>query len=214
MPPNAPLEYLCALTCGASAGAGAILNVLKPDPEHTVAVFGVGTVGLTAIAAARLRGSRRIIAIDRHQPRLDLARELGATDVIEARDDVDMVEQIMRVAPRGVDRSFDSTGVKDVMLAAIYSLAPHGVFGYVSGTGGVPLDLDLNRILTRGVSIRGIMGGEGTGGLFHRELVDLFERGHLPVDRLVKTYPFDAINEALTDMRTGATIKPVLTFTD
>ncbi|MER7796832.1 NAD(P)-dependent alcohol dehydrogenase [Microbacterium sp. NPDC096154] len=209
---DAPLEHLCALTCGTSAGAGAMLNTLKPEPHHAVAVFGVGTVGLMAVAAARLRGARRIIAVDVHRSRLDMALELGATDVVQAGPGVDTVAALSELAPRGIDRAFDSTGVKDVMLAAIYSLGMHGEFGYVTGTGGVPLDLELDRLLTRGVTIRGIMGGDGTGGLFHRELIDLYQRGALPIDRLVRTYPFESINEAVADMRSGVAIKPVLVF--
>lgn len=209
---DAPLQYLAALTCGTSAGAGAILNTLKPEPHHSLAVFGAGTVGLTAIAAAKARGTRTIIALDVHDSRLETAREFGATHTINVGDGVDAVAAIKEIVPAGVDRAFDSTGVKDVILNAIYSLSYHGVFGYVTGTGGVPLDLDLNRILTKGVSIRGIMGGDGTAQLFHRELVDLFERGLLPVDRLVKTYRLEEINQALQDMKAGTTIKPVLVF--
>lgn len=209
--PDADLSILCALTCGTSAGAGAILNTLKPEPHHSVAIFGTGTVGLTAIAAAKARGARTIIALDIHDSRLEMAREFGATHTINTRD-IDVVAAIHALVPGGVDRAFDSTGVKDVILTAIYSLGYHGWFGYVTGTGGVPLDLDLNRILTKGVTIRGIMGGDGTGRLFHRELVRLYEEGRLPVDKLVRTYRLAEINQALQDMKAGTTIKPVLVF--
>ena len=209
---DAPLHHLCALTCGANAGAGAMLNTLKPDPDHAVAVFGVGTVGLAALAAARMRGARTIIAVDLHESRLELAREFGATHVVRSGHGVDVQAELRRIAPVGVDRALDSTGVKDVMLDAIYSLGYHGVFCYVSGTGGVPLDLDLNRILIKGVSIRGVMGGDGTGLVFLRELIRFYEEGRLPIERLVRTYPFDDINQALADMASGVTIKPVLVF--
>jgi len=208
--PDAPLEHYAALTCGTSAGAGAVLNTLKPEPHHSIAIFGVGTVGLTAVAAAAARGARNIIALDIHASRLAMALEFGATHVVDLSGDVDAVTAIDAITEGGVDRAFDSTGVKDVILQAIYALRAHGVFGYVTGTGGVPLDLDLGRILSRGITIRGIMGGDGTAGIFHRELIDLFERGLLPVDRLVRTYRLDQINEAVADMRSGATIKPVL----
>ena len=209
---DARLQYLCALTCGANAGAGAVLNTLKPDPDHSLAVFGVGTVGLAAIAAARMRGTREIIAIDVHDSRLQLAREFGATHTINTTGGVDAVAAIKQIVPAGVDRAFDSTGVKDVVLSAIYSLTYHGMFCYVSGTGGVPLDLDLNRILTKGVTIRGVMGGDGTGLVFLRELIRLFEEGRLPIDRLVQTYRLDQINQAVSDMKAGTTIKPVIVF--
>jgi len=211
---DAPLQHLAALTCGVNAGAGAVLNTLKPEPSHSMAIFGVGTVGLAAIAAAKMRGTRTIIAIDRFDSRLELAREFGATHVINTSATPDAVAEITAIVPGGVDRAFDSTGSKDVILQAIYSLGYHGVFGYVTGTGGVPLDLDLNRILTKGVTIRGIMGGDGTGLVFLRELVRHFEDGRLPIDRLVKTYRLDQINDALEDMKSGVTIKPVLVFDD
>ena len=127
-------------------------------------------------------------------------------------DPAAIAAELRRIAPVGVDRALDSTGVKDVMLDAIYSLGYHGVFCYVSGTGGVPLDLDLNRILIKGVSIRGVMGGDGTGLVFLRELIRFYEEGRLPIERLVRKYPFDDINQALADMASGVTIKPVLVF--
>lgn len=212
VPGDAPLHHLCALTCGTNAGAGVMLNTLKPDPDHSVAVFGVGTVGLAALAAAKMRGARTLIAVDVHESRLELAREFGATHVIRGGHGVDVQAEIRGIVPDGVDRAFDSTGVRSVVLDAIYSLGYHGVFCYVSGTGGVPLDLDLNRILTKGVTIRGVMGGDGTGLVFLRDLIRYFEEGRLPIDRLVREYRFDAINQALADMTSGRTVKPVLVF--
>lgn len=212
VPRSLSLTSLAALTCGFNAGAGAILNSLQPGPEHSVGVFGIGTVGLAAIIAARLRGVRTILAVDRHPARLQLAQELGATDVIRPQEDRSLAEQIHEIAPQGIDRTLDTTGVAAVLRTAVEVLATRGRCGFVAGTGGVPLDLDVNTMLTKGTQLRAIMGGDGTGLVFLQLLVDLYAEGKIPIEKLIKLYPFTDINLALEDMRTGATVKPVLTF--
>ena len=212
VPADAPLNMLAVLTCGVNAGAGAVLNALRPDPEHSIAVFGTGTVGLAAIMAAKVRGARTIIAVDRHESRLELARELGATHVVNTAEHEDVVSAIKEIVPGGVDRSFDSTGVAAVLLTAIHVLAIRGICGFVAGTGGVPLDLDVNSMLTKGTQLRAIMGGDGTGLVFLGELIRLYQEGRLPIDSLVREYQLEEVNEAIADMRSGVTIKPVLRF--
>ena len=212
VPADAPLHLLAVLTCGVNAGAGAVLNALRPDPEHSIAVFGAGTVGLAAIMAAKVRGARTIIAVDRHTSRLELARTVGATHVVNTSEQEDAVAAITAIVPGGVDRSLDSTGVASVLLSAIHALATRGVCGFVAGTGGVPLDLDVNSMLTKGTQLRAIMGGDGTGLVFLSELIRLYQEGRLPVESLVREYRLDEVNDAIADMRAGSTIKPVIRF--
>lgn len=212
VPADAPLHLLAALSCGVNAGAGAVLNSLRPGPEHSIAVFGAGTVGLAAVMAARMSGARRIVAVDRHASRLDLARELGATHTVNTAEEGDTVAAIRAAVPDGVDRALDSTGVASVLLSAIRSLAVRGVCGFVAGTGGVPLDLDVNDMLTKGTQLRAIMGGDGTGLVFLRKLVEYFSEGKLPVQSLITEYSLADVNSAIADMRAGTAIKPVIRF--
>ncbi|WP_159501776.1 NAD(P)-dependent alcohol dehydrogenase [Microbacterium sp. 18062] len=210
---TAPLAHLAALTCGVSTGAGAVLNALQVRPEQSLAVFGTGTVGLAAVMAAKMVGVRRIVAVDRHPIRLELARELGATHVIDTGVHADAAAAVHDLFPSGVDRTFDSTGVPAVLGAALASLGTRGICGFVAGTGAT-LPVDLGSMLIKGAQLRGIMGGDATGLVFLADLVTAYEDGRLPVDRLVTTYRLDRINQAFEDMRAGRTIKPVIVFDD
>jgi aryl-alcohol dehydrogenase len=209
---DAALPVLCALTCGVQAGAGAVLNALQVRPEHSLAAFGVGTVGLAAVMAAAMSGAHTIIAVDRHQSRLDLAFELGATHVVNTTEVEDTVSAIRAIAPSGVDRTLDSTGVPDVILAAIHSLGIRGVCGFVAGTGRRALELDLDAMLVHGKQLRPIMGGDATGLVFLQDLIRYLDAGRLPIERLTKIYQLDQINQAFADMEAGTTIKPVIVF--
>jgi aryl-alcohol dehydrogenase len=207
----APIEHLAALTCGVSTGAGAVLNTLRPRPEQSLAVFGAGTVGLAAIMAARMTGVRTVIAIDRHPSRLALARELGASHTISTAETTHTLDAIRAVVPAGVDRSFDTTGVPDLIRTAVGALGVRGICGFVAGTGSC-VEVDLGDMLVKGAALRGIMGGDATGLVFLADLVAAYNAGSLPLDGLVRTYPLDRINEAFADMATGVTIKPVVVF--
>lgn len=210
---TAPIEHLAALTCGVSTGAGSVLNTLRPAPGQSLAVFGVGTVGLAAIMAARMIGVRDIIAVDRHPARLSMAREAGADTVIVAEEGVDLLAAIRAVAPAGVDRTFDTTGVPAVVGTAVHALAVRGMCGFVAGTGA-SVQVDLGEMLIRGTQLRGIMGGDATGLVFLADLVAAFDAGFFPIESLVRTYRLDQINDAFADMVSGATVKPVILFDD
>jgi aryl-alcohol dehydrogenase len=155
---DAPLELLGPLGCGIQTGAGAVFNEFRLTPGKTLAVFGVGSLGLSAVMAAQIAGARRVIAIDRHAQRLELAGELGATDMIEAGAGP-MTPEVMDLLPAGVDFALDTTGAPEVMAQAVEVLAPMGSCGFVTGPwDGSPLPLSV-RPLLRGRVIRGI--GEG-----------------------------------------------------
>lgn len=110
VPKGLPAEALAPFGCGVQTGAGAVLNVLRPEPGHTLAVFGAGGVGLAAVMAARLTAATRIIAVDLHPARLELARELGATDIVDAheQDAVAAIEDL--TDGHGADRALEASG--------------------------------------------------------------------------------------------------------
>jgi aryl-alcohol dehydrogenase len=177
----------------------------------SLAVFGAGSLGLAAVMAARLAGAARIVAVDRIAARLDLARDLGATDTILAGDGP-AGPAVTALLPRGVDRSLDTTGALPVMRQAIDVLAPRGACGFVTGPwDGRELSVSV-RPLLGGRSIRGIAQGDSNPDVFIPMLVDLFMAGRFPFDRLVTVYPFDRIADALADGEAGRTVKAVLTF--
>jgi aryl-alcohol dehydrogenase len=208
---DVPLECLAPLACGVQTGAGAVINVLKPGPGHSLAVFGTGSVGLSAIMAARLVGVTTIIAIDLNDARLDLARELGATHIIDAKNNVgDAINALTTV---GVDYTFETTANVKVMRQAIDCLAPRGTCGLVgAASAGTEVSFDELHIMTGGRSIRGIVEGDSHPDVFIPALIDLYSQGRFPFDKLLSFYSFDRINEAIHDSETGAVVKPVVQF--
>ncbi|MFS2008848.1 NAD(P)-dependent alcohol dehydrogenase [Azospirillum sp. CT11-132] len=210
-----PVELLGPLGCGIQTGAGAVLRSFDCPPGSSLLVTGAGSVGLAAVMAAALRGLSTIIVSDPMASRRDLALELGATHVIDpAAEAVEVA--VRRILPDGCDFSLDTTGVGDVMDAAIRAMRPRGVFGLV----GVPRDPRSptpgigSAVLMLGHTIRGIIEGDSEPDQFIPELLSHYRAGRFPFDRLIRTYPFDAINEAVEDQHHGACIKAVLLLPD
>lgn len=207
---DVPLNILGPLGCGIQTGAGSVMNSLAVKPGTSIAVYGTGAVGLSAVMAARLVGCTRIIGIDVHADRLNVATELGATDVVNAGDG-DAVEAILELtAGRGVDYALETTAVPAVARQAVESLALLGMCGLVGvPPAGTELALDFHSVLF-GRFVRGIIGGDARAHLFIPTLIDLWSQGRFPFDRLIKTYPLADINQAVEDTELGATIKPVI----
>lgn len=209
---DVPLEILGPLACGIQTGAGAVINALEIGMGRSLAVFGTGSVGLSAIMAARLVGAGTIIAVDLNEQRLKLARELGATHAINPNSQ-DPVQAIANITGAGVDFSFETTGVMKVLRQAIDVLAPRGTCGFVGASPlGSEVSIDVMNIMTAGRKIKGIVEGESNPDVFIPRLIDLYKQGRFPFDRLITFYSFAKINEAIHDSETGATIKAVVRF--
>jgi len=206
---EAQLEQLGPLGCGVQTGAGAVLNDLRVAPGESFAVLGVGTLGLSAIMAARFSGARRIIAADRHAHRLELAAELGADETILAGDEP-LSEAIMAHLPYGADCVLDTTGALPVMRQALQALAPRGRCAFVTSPwDGSELPISVQHLMV-GRSIHGIIEGGSNPEHLIPMLIDLNAKGHFPFDRLIKFYDFEEIATAIHDSETGKTVKPVL----
>jgi len=207
---DVPLDVAAPFGCGIQTGAGAVLNVLRPSAGSSIAVFGAGAVGLAAVMAARISGCTTVIAVDLRQNRLDLAREVGATHVVDATSR-DPVEAIRALTGAGVDFSLEATGVPQALRAGVDSLAPTGVCGVVGAPAfGTEVSLDVTTVMTGGRVVRGIVEGEAVPTQFLPRLVDFWRRGQFPVDRMMTYYDFDQIDQAAHDAETGTVIKPVL----
>ncbi|HWJ68450.1 MAG TPA: NAD(P)-dependent alcohol dehydrogenase [Sphingobium sp.] len=209
---DVPLDLLAPLGCGVITGAGAVIEALKVKAGDSIAILGVGGVGLSAVMAARLVGARRIIAVDINRARLDLARELGATDVIAA-DTPDVAQQIRAVTGRGVSFSFNTTTVPAVHSIAMECLAMNGTAGFVAAPRGdwAPAMFPM---LAGGRQLRGILGGDANPRIFLPMLIDYWRQGRFPFDRLITPYRFDEIGQAFRDCAAGTVIKPVLKVSD
>lgn len=202
-----PIELLGPLACGVLTGAGAVFHSLDVGPGDKIAVFGAGTVGLSAVMAARVAGATTIVAVDLKAERLELAQELGATHTFLG-DDPDLAERIRGVAPAGLDYSLDNTGVPSVIATAVDVLRLRGTAGML----GVALESIpfTPQQFAMGRVVKGILMGDAVPRLLIPPLIDLWQQGRFPFERLITTFALDQINEAEEAMRAGTVIKPVL----
>lgn len=206
---DAPLWLLGPLGCGVQTGAGAIMNSLQPRAGTGVAIFGAGTVGLSAVMGARLCGSAKIIAVDPVHARRDLALELGATDVIDPNTE-NPVERIQAITAGGCHYSLECTGLPHVVRQAVDCLTLTGVCGVIGVSRlGTEITLDMNSILF-GRGVRGIIEGDSVPDEFIPRLVELFRQGRFPFDKLVTPFAFDRIEAAVDASERGRVVKAIL----
>ena len=206
---DVPLEILGPLGCGVQTGTGAVMNTLRPRPGASIAVFGVGTVGMSAVMGAVVCGCTTIIAVDLHSNRLELAKELGATHTVNAGEK-DPVEAILKITGEGAEFSLECVGDAKVLRQSVDALTRGGVCGLAGAApGGMEVSLDMQTLLNAR-TVRGIIEGDAISDLFIPKLIELYRQGRLPFDRMIQFYPFEEINQAVEDMEKGRVIKPIL----
>lgn len=199
-------SVLAPMGCGVQTGAGIVLNQLKPEAGSSLAVFGCGTVGMSAIMAARLAGCGRIIAVGGNDTSLKLALELGASDAVNRKRTGDIAAEIRRLTGGGSDYVIDTTGypplTRTALLSASYS-------GKVAFAANCVLELNTGSEMANR-TVYGVSEGNAIPGRFIPELLDAYEKGGFPLDRLITTYPFEEINRAFEESENGTAIKAVL----
>lgn len=209
IPSDVPVEIMGPLGCGIQTGAGSVINALRPVAGSSLAVFGAGAVGLSAVMAGRLVGCAQVIAVDVNPARLELARELGATDAIDARAE-DPVERIRAITGEGAQHSLECTGLPAVARQAVDCLRLTGECGIVGAAPlGTEMTLDMNEVLF-GRRVRGIIEGDSVPDLFIPLLIELWRQGRFPFDKLIRTYPLAEIGEAVRASEEGEVVKAVL----
>jgi Zn-dependent alcohol dehydrogenase len=207
--PDVPLEMLGPLACGVSTGAGAVFNTARPTPGSSLVVFGAGTVGLAAIMAACNSPATKIIAVDRHESRLKLATELGATHVVNVTND-EPLAAIASICGGPADYALECTGVIDIVRQAADCV---GMLGTCILIGGAPAaaEFSLDHLSTLwGKRIIGVLGGSGRSAELVGGLIDLYALGRFPLDRLVSYFDLDEVETALARSYDGSVIKPIL----
>jgi len=208
MAKDLPLEMLGPLGCGVVTGAGGVIEALKVRFGETIAIFGTGGVGLSAVMAAKLVGAKRIVAVDLSDNRLELAREFGATDCLRGDED-DLAAKICAVTGRGVDYTFNTTNSPKVHEMALEVLAMNGTAGFVAAPLG-SFAPQMFAMLAGGKQLRGILGGDANPQTFLPQLAEYWRQGRLPFDKMIEFYPFSEIERAFADAQSGKVIKPVL----
>lgn len=213
-----PLATLAPLACGVQTGAGTVFNTLDVQPGNSIAIFGCGCVGLSAVMAAKVAGAETIIAIDVNEKRLDMALEIGATHVLNPNDfeDTDAFLAAMgAVVPIGTNFAIDTTGNPAVLRRAFDSCGPLGVTAMIApGVPGTEVTVEMMGLLP-GKSLRGVIQGDSESKTFIPKLIDLWQQGVFPFDKLITTFEsLDSLEDAVQAMNAGAVIKPVVVIDD
>lgn len=202
------LALLGPLGCGIQTGSGTVLNRLKPEFGSSIAIYGCGAVGLSALMAAKIAGCKNIIAIDVHDNRLELAKELGATHVLNGKE-VDVVTEIKEITGGGTEYAVETTGVPPVVRQSLQALRPLGQCAIVGVTPEMTIDVH-NDLMAEGKTMVGVIEGDSVPRVFIPQLIEYHQQGKFPFDKLVKFYDFEDINEAFEDSKNGSTIKPIV----
>ncbi|WP_344733472.1 NAD(P)-dependent alcohol dehydrogenase [Nocardioides fonticola] len=198
--------------CGFQTGAGTVINLLQPTPTESLVVFGVGAVGLAAIAAAKARGVENVVAVDLLAARLETAVAFGATPVDPASlGEQSVVEKVKELTGGGASYAIDTTAVPAVVKQAQQALAPRGTL-VALGLGPEEYVIDAIDLLQSGKRIMSSIEGESVPQETIPELLALAAEGRFPVADLIRTYPFEEINQAVHDVESGAVVKAVLTW--
>ncbi len=211
----AALDKVCLLGCGITTGVGAVLNTAKVEPGSTVAVFGLGGIGLSVVQGAVMAKASRIIAVDLNPDKYEMAQALGATDYVNPKDhDAPIQDVIVDLTNGGVDYSFECIGNVGVMRAALECCHKGWGESTIIGVAGAgqeistrPFQLVTGRVW-RGTAFGGVKGRSELPGY-----VENYLEGTLKVDEMVThTMPIDEINHALHLMHAGESIRSVVTF--
>ena len=212
---EAPLEKVCLLGCGITTGIGAVINTAKVEPGASVAVFGLGGVGLSAIQGAVMAKAGRIIAVDVNPDKFELATQLGATDVVNPRDyDAPITDVIIELTNGGVDYSFECVGNVDLMRSALECCHKGWGESVIIGVAGAgkeistrPFQLVTGRVW-RGSAFGGCKGRSELPGM-----VDQYMNGDIKIDEFISyTMPLEDINRAFDLMHEGKSIRSIIHF--
>ena len=203
------VSLLGPLGCGLQTGAGTVMHILKPEVGSSMAVFGTGTVGDAAIMAAKAMHVAKIIAVDIFDTRLAEAKALGATDIINSKTVDDVPAMIQEMTDVGVDYAVVSAPANGLPEQAIRST---GILGHTAIIGGAAhADLSMmNDILVPARQVTGVLQGFSLPKLFIPQLIQLYQQGDFPFDKLVKFYDLKDVNQAFEDSLNGTTVKAIL----
>lgn len=201
-----------ACGCGFQTGAGTVLNILEPQRDDSIAIFGLGSVGLTALMAAKHLGVHQIIAVDILDSRLQLAEELGATHTVNSKSTPDFSAAILSLTGGGgVDFAIDCVGSTAIMDGMLECLAKSGTAAVVGvPPAGKGLSIDPLKLLLRNQRLIGCLEGDSDPQSFIPQLVEMQRKGDFPLEKLCTEYDYRDLGKAIEDMCAGRVVKPVL----
>ncbi|KAF2076364.1 hypothetical protein CYY_002321 [Polysphondylium violaceum] len=203
------LSLMGPLGCGIQTGCGTVLNALKPAVGDDILIAGAGGVGIAAVMGAKLAGCRNIIIIDILDHRLELAKSLGATHIINGKRQ-NLVEEVLKITNgKGVHFALDATGVTPLIVQQLHCIRTLGTMCIIGYARKIEIDL-FQDIVLKCIRIVPVSEGNSIPKIFIPKLVELYKQGKLPFDKLVEFYDFNDINQAFNDSASGKVIKPIL----
>jgi S-(hydroxymethyl)glutathione dehydrogenase/alcohol dehydrogenase len=211
---DAPLDKVCLLGCGVTTGIGAVLHTAKVEPGSTVAVFGLGGIGLAVVQGAVLAGADRIIGVDISPSKFELARQFGATEFVNPKEVADVEEKLIDMTDGGVDYSFECVGNVELMGTALRSTHKGWGQAIIIGVAGAGQEIHARPfLLVTGRSWRGTAFGGTKGRTQLPNFVDRYMAGRIKLDEMVSaTMPLEQINDAFHRMHDGDVIRSVVLY--
>ena len=211
---DAPFDKICYIGCGVTTGIGAVAFTMKVEAGSTVAVFGLGGIGLNVIQGARMVGATRIIGVDLNPAKATLARQFGMTDFVNPSEVDDVVDHLIQMTGGGVDYSFECIGNVNVMRQALECCHKGWGQSCVIGVAGAGQEISTRPFqLVTGRSWRGSAFGGARGRTDVPKIVDWYMEGKINIDEMIThTMPLDRINDAFDLMHAGKSIRSVVTY--
>jgi S-(hydroxymethyl)glutathione dehydrogenase/alcohol dehydrogenase len=211
MPGKMAMKEAALLGCAVATGIGAALNTAQAQPGQSVAIFGTGGVGLSAVAGPAIAGCLPIIAVDVNSDRLELARRMGATHLVNPKQ-CDPVEEIRKICPGGVDIAIEASGRPAVMRQALASVRSQGGIAVIVGNAREGEELTINpRELNQGKQLRGTWGGDSVPDRDFPRYCRFVESGKLNLEPLLaSSFGLEQINEALEALEQGSVGRPLI----
>ncbi|HNN87661.1 MAG TPA: S-(hydroxymethyl)glutathione dehydrogenase/class III alcohol dehydrogenase, partial [Pseudomonadales bacterium] len=212
---TAPLDKVCLLGCGITTGIGAVLNTAKVEAGTTVAVFGLGGIGLSVIQGAVMAKAARIIAVDINESKFEMAKMLGATDCVNPKNyDKPIQEVIVDLTDGGVDYSFECVGNVNLMRSALECCHKGWGESVIIGVAGAGQEIATRPFqLVTGRVWRGSAFGGVKGRTQLPDYVERYMKGEIKIDEMVTyTMPLDEINKAFDLMHDGKAIRSVVIY--
>ncbi|WP_030021775.1 NAD(P)-dependent alcohol dehydrogenase [Streptomyces monomycini] len=206
IPGDIPAAVAAPLGCSVQTGVGTVRTVLRPEAGTALAVFGAGSVGLSAVMAA-VAADCPVIAVEPIASRRALARELGATAVVDPAGGDDVVSALRDLTGGGPHCAIDTTGRPAVISQAVHALRRRGTLALV-GIGTA--EFATLPVLTKGLTIRGVTEGDAVPAVAIPQLIGLYRQGRLPLEKLITEFRFGDIEAAADAASTGRVVKPVL----
>lgn len=212
--PDAPFDKVCYIGCGVTTGIGAVAFTMKVEAGTTVAVFGLGGIGLNVIQGARLVGASRIIGVDINPERETLGRQFGMTDFVNPKEHADLVGHLIELTQGGVDYSFECIGNTTTMRQALECAHKGWGQSCIIGVAGAGKEISTRPFqLVTGRTWRGTAFGGARGRTDVPKIVDLYMDGQINIDDMIThTMPLQDINRAFDLMHSGESIRSVVLY--